>query len=135
MATKKEPLDETWEVWVNTLLANPTGPPTIALAIGAFFGFRFIAPKLNLAFQGTEQALKDLDLKLKELYEEKIVEPLVPVTTFAGDIKACYISATVKPPWGGPALWLPGYSEQRFVACLVKKGYGVDVVTEALRKL
>jgi len=131
---KKEPLDETWEVWINTLLANPTGPPTVALAIGAFFGFRFVAPKLSLAFQGAEQALIDLDLKLEELYKERIVTPLVPVSTFASDVKACYSSAVVNLPWGGQG-WVPGYSEPRFTFCLLQKGYGGDVVAEALRKL
>jgi len=131
---KKEPLDETWEVWINTLLANPTGPPTVALAIGAFFGFKLIVPKLNLAFQGTEQALIDLDEKLKELYDEEIVKPLVPVTTFAGDFKACFNSALVNLPWGGRG-WMPGLSEPRFIFCMGGKGYAPDIIAEALRKL
>jgi len=132
---KKESLDESWEVWVNTLLANPTGPPTVALAMFAFFGFRFIAPKLNLAFKTATDVADDVIKVADDIIKEKVVEPLQPVVTFASDIKSCYISATVKPPWGGAGVWLPGYSEQRFAACLAKKGYGVDVVTEALRKL
>lgn len=131
---KKEPLDETWEVWLNTLLANPTGPPTIALAIGAFFGFKLIAPKLNLAFQGTEQALKDLDEKLKQLYDEEIVKPLEPAAKLASDVKSCFNSALIDLPWGRRG-WVPGLSEPRFLLCMGGKGYAPDVIRETLRKL
>jgi len=131
---KQEPLDETWEVWVNTLLANPTGPPTVALAIGAFFGFRFVAPKLNLAFKTAADVADDVIKAAEDIVKEKIVEPLVPVSTFASDIKACYNSAVVNLPWGGQG-WVPGYSEPRFTLCMLQKGYGGDVVAEALRKL
>ena len=118
-----------WNTWINTLLANPTGPPTIAISIAAFFGFKFALPKLNLAFKTLEDTAGDIVTTAKDIIDEKVVEPLQPVTTFASDIKSCFSFAT----WNN--LWIPGYSEPKFISCMAKKGYAGNVIAEALRKL
>ena len=139
--TKKQPLDETWEVWINTLLANPTGPPTIALAVtGGFLGIK-IADWLK-SFQ--VPALPDFPTTadITSAVTTALDTAKVGITTaeqskFISDGTAC-IAAHPKYPPGDFILTPLGIAdplrEAKIATCMIRKGWGDDVVWNWLRE-
>jgi len=138
--SKKEPLDETWEVWVNTLLANPTGPPTIALALtGGFLGIKLAdwlkglslpeLPDFPTAADVTNAVTTGLDAA-------KIGITPTEQSAFLKDGIAC-VAAHPKYP---PQLILSALNiadplrGAKIATCMISKGWGDDVVWNWLRE-
>ena len=138
---KKQPLDETWEVWVNTLLANPTAPPTIALAVtGGFLGIKladwlksFQVPALP-DFPTTADITSAVTTALDTA---KVGITPAEQSKFISDGTAC-IAAHPKYPPGDFILTPLGIPdplrEAKIATCMIRKGWGDDVVWNWLRE-
>ena len=139
--SKKEPLDETWEVWVNTLLANPTGPPTIALALtGGFLGIRLADWLKGLRVPALPDFPTTADVTnavTTGLDAAKIGITPTEQTAFVKDGIACIAKFPKYPP--GDFILTPlgiadPLREAKIGACMVRKGWGDDVVWSWLRE-
>jgi hypothetical protein len=138
---KKEPLDETWEVWINTLLANPTGPPTVALTLtGGFLGIKladwlktFTLPALP-DFPTTADVTSAVTATLDAA---KIGVTPAEESAFVKDGAACIAQFPKYPP--GDFILTPlgiadPLRETKIAACMIRKGWGGDVVLNWLRE-
>jgi len=138
---KKEPLDETWEVWVNTLLANPTGPPTIALAVtGGFLGIKLADWLQTLTLPALPDFPTTADVTsavTAALDTAKIGVTPAEESAFLKDGIAC-IAAHPKFPPGDFILTPLGIAdplrETKIATCMIRKGWGGDVVLNWLRE-
>jgi len=138
---KKEPLDETWEVWVNTLLANPTGPPTIALAVtGGFLGIKLADWLQTLTLPALPDFPTTADVTsavTTALDTAKVGITPAEESKFISDGTAC-IAAHPKFPPGDFILTPLGIAdplrETKIATCMIRKGWGGDVVLNWLRE-
>ena len=138
---KKEPLDETWEVWVNTLLANPTGPPTIALAVtGGFLGIKLADWLQTLTLPALPDFPTTADVTsavTTALDTAKVGITPAEQSKFISDGTAC-IAAHPKFPPGDFILTPLGIAdplrETKIATCMIRKGWGGDVVLNWLRE-
>ena len=138
---KKEPLDETWEVWVNTLLANPTGPPTIALAVtGGFLGIKLADWLQTLTLPALPDFPTTADVTsavTTALDTAKVGITPAEQSKFISDGTAC-IAAHPKYPPGDFILTPLGIAdplrETKIATCMIRKGWGGDVVLNWLRE-
>ena len=138
---KKEPLDETWEVWVNTLLANPTGPPTIALAVtGGFLGIKLADWLQTLTLPALPDFPTTADVTsavTTALDTAKVGITPAEQSKFISDGTAC-IAAHPKFPPGDCILTPLGIAdplrETKIATCMIRKGWGGDVVLNWLRE-
>ena len=142
---KKEPLDETWEVWINTLLANPTGPPTVALTTvvgltGGLLGIKladwlktFTLPDLP-DFPTTADVTSAVTATLDAA---KIGITPAEESAFLNDGVACIAQFPKYPP--GDFILTPlGIADPlrgtKITACMIRKGWSSDAVIRWLRE-
>ena len=138
---KKEPLDETWEVWINTLLANPTGPPTIALTLtGGFLGIKVADWLQTLTLPALPDFPTTADVTsavTATLDAAKIGVTPAEESAFLNDGVAC-IAQNPKYPPGDFILTPLGIAdplrESKIAACMIRKGWGSKTVLEWLRE-
>jgi len=139
--SKKEPLDETWEIWVNTLLANPTGPPTIALALtGGFLGIKLADWVKTLTLPALPDFPTTGDVKsavTTALDSAKIGITPTEESAFVKDGVACIAQFPKYPP--GDFILTPlgiadPLRETKIATCMIRKGWGGDVVINWLRE-
>ena len=138
---KKEPLDETWEVWINTLLANPTGPPTVALTLtGGFLGIKLADWLQTLTLPALPDFPTTADVTsavTATLDAAKIGVTPAEESAFLNDGVAC-IAQNPKYPPGDFILTPLGIAdplrESKIAACMIRKGWGSKTVLEWLRE-
>jgi len=138
---KKEPLNQTWEVWINTLLANPTGPPTIALALtGGFLGIKLGDWVKSLTLPALPDFPTTADVTsavTAALDTAKIGISPTEQTAFVNDGVACIAQFPKYPP--GDFILTPlgiadPLRETKIAACMIRKGWGGDAVLNWLRE-
>ena len=138
---KKEPLDETWEVWINTLLANPTGPPTIALTLtGGFLGIKLADWLQTLALPALPDfpTTEDVTSAVTDALDAaKIGVTPAEEPAFVSDGVACIAQNPKYPP--GDFILTPlgipdPLRESKVATCMIRKGWGGDVVLNWLRE-
>lgn len=138
---KKQPLDETWEVWINTLLANPTGPPTIALALtGGFLGIKLADWVKTLSLPPLPDFPTTADITSAvtgALDVAKIGITPTEESAFVNDGVACIAQFPKYPP--GDFIFTPlgiadPLRQTKIATCMIRKGWGDDVVLNWLRE-